>query len=97
MLCPSCHAKRLTIWSDWLGEVLLENVPHRMITLTVPKRIRPFFLWDRKLLGLLARCAAETIKTFYREMTGEPDGVPGLVVSVQTVVAQFTNTMAFGC
>ena len=55
-----------------------------MITLTVPKRIRPFFLWDRKLLGLLARCAAETIKTFYREMTGEPDGVPGLVVSVQT-------------
>jgi hypothetical protein len=84
MLCPSCHAKRLTIWSEWLGEVLLENVPHRMITLTVPKRIRPFFLWDRKLLGLLARCAAETIKTFYREMTGEPDGTPGMVVSVQT-------------
>jgi hypothetical protein len=84
MLCPSCHAKRLTIWSEWLGEVLLENVPHRMITLTVPKRIRPYFLWDRKLLGLLARCAAETIKTFYREMTGEPDGVPGLVVSIQT-------------
>jgi len=55
-----------------------------MITLTVPKRIRPFFLWDRKLLGLLARCAAETIRTFYRHMTGEPDGVPGMVISVQT-------------
>jgi hypothetical protein len=84
MLCPSCHAKRLTIWGEWLGSELLEDVPHRMITLTVPKRIRPFFLWDRKLLGLLARCAAETIKTFYREMTGEAEGVPGMVVSVQT-------------
>jgi hypothetical protein len=69
MLCPSCETKRLTIWSEWLGEELLEKVPHRMITLTVPKRIRPFFLWDRKLLGLLARCAAERILTFYREMT----------------------------
>jgi hypothetical protein len=34
--------------------------------------------------GLLARSAAETIKTFYREMTGEPCGVPGIVVSIQT-------------
>jgi len=84
MLCPSCHAKRLTIWSEWLGAELLEAVPHRMITLTVPKRIRPFFLWDRKLLGLLARCAALAIKLFYREMTGEYGDVPGMVVSVQT-------------
>ena len=43
MLCPSCHAKRLTIWSEWIGVELLESVPHRMITLTAPKRIRPFF------------------------------------------------------
>ena len=49
MLCPSCHAKRLTVWSEWLGAELLENVPHRMITLTVPKRIQPFFLMKRKL------------------------------------------------
>jgi len=67
-----------------MGAELLEDVPHRMITLTVPKRIRPFFLWDRKLLGLLARCAALAIKYFYREMTGETEGVPGMVVSVQT-------------
>jgi hypothetical protein len=84
LLCPSCLAKRLVLWSQWLGERLLAKVPHRMITLTVPKRLRPFFLWDRKLLGLLARAAAETIKIFYREMTGEPHGVPGIVVSIQT-------------
>jgi hypothetical protein len=84
MLCPSCEAKRLVLWSQWLGEHLLAKVPHRMITLTVPKRLRPFFLRDRRLLGLLARCAAETIKIYYGEMTGEPRGVPGIVVSIQT-------------
>jgi len=51
-----------------LGTELLEDAPHRMITLTVPKRIRSFFLWDRKRSGLLALCAALVIKTFYREM-----------------------------
>jgi hypothetical protein len=84
LLCPSCQAKRLTLWSGWLGAHLLAKVPHRMITLTVPKRLRPFFLWDRKLLGLLARAAAETIKIYYREMTGESNGAPGIVVSIQT-------------
>jgi hypothetical protein len=84
MLCPSCQAKRLTLWSQWLVEHLLAKVPHRMITLTVPKRLRPFFLRDRRLLGLLARCAAETIKIYYGEMTGEPHGVPGMVVCIQT-------------
>jgi hypothetical protein len=55
-----------------------------MFTLTVPKRIRPFFLWDRKLLGLLARCAAETIRSFYRHILQEPSGAPGIVASIQT-------------
>jgi len=76
-------------------EELLEPVPHRMFTLTVRKRIRPFFLWDRKLLGALTLCAAETIKQFYRHMLREPRGAPGIVTSIQTVVAQFMNTLAF--
>jgi hypothetical protein len=89
--CPSCHAKKLTLWSDRLVEQLLEDVPHRMITLTVPKRIRPFFLWERKLLGLLARCAADTIKQFYRHMLQEPRGRPGIVASIQTFGNQAAN------
>jgi hypothetical protein len=84
LLCPSCQAKRLTLWSGWLGEHLLAKVPHRMITLALPKRLRPFFLWDRRLLGLLARAAALTIRIFYRELTGESTGVPGIVVCIQT-------------
>lgn len=42
--CPSCHAKRLALWSLWLEETLLADVPHRQVVLTVPKRLRPYFL-----------------------------------------------------
>lgn len=29
--CPSCHAKRLEEWSEWMRETLLLNVPHRQV------------------------------------------------------------------
>ncbi|MBI4543193.1 MAG: transposase zinc-binding domain-containing protein [Gemmatimonadetes bacterium] len=40
--CPSCHAKRLAVWSLWLQETLLAPVPHRQVVLTLPKRLRPY-------------------------------------------------------
>jgi hypothetical protein len=36
--CPSCHAKRAVLWAGWLST-------------EVPKRLRMFFLYDRRLLG----------------------------------------------
>ena len=27
--CPSCHAKRLALWTQWLETTLLTPVPHR--------------------------------------------------------------------
>ncbi len=29
--CPSCHAKRLAEWGEWVREKLLLDVPHRQI------------------------------------------------------------------
>lgn len=62
--CPSCHAKRLARWSLWLEETLLAPVPHRQVVLAVPKRLRPYFLYRRALLGDLSRVAARTLRTF---------------------------------
>ena len=42
--CPSCHTRRLAEWSLWLDEHLLAPVPHRQVVLTVPKRLRAYFL-----------------------------------------------------
>jgi hypothetical protein len=84
ILCPSCHAKRLEIWSDWLHHELLYAVPHRQYVFTVPKRLRPFFLYDRRLLGVLSRVACPTLQDFIRATLREPDLVPGIVVCIQT-------------
>ena len=36
--CPSCHAKRLALWTLWLEDSLLvAGVPHRQVVLTIPK------------------------------------------------------------
>jgi len=31
--CPSCHAKRLEEWGEWVRETLLFEVPHRQVVL----------------------------------------------------------------
>ncbi len=49
--CPSCHAKRLEEWGEWMRETLLLDVPHRQVVFTIPKMLRVFFKFKRKLLG----------------------------------------------
>jgi hypothetical protein len=55
--CPSCQSRRLAEWSLWLDEQLLAPVAHRHVVLTIPKRLRAYFLHDRRRLGLLSRVA----------------------------------------
>ncbi len=82
--CPSCHAKRLALWGLWLEESLLADVPHRQVVLAVPKRLRPYLLYNRALLGDLSRVAARTITAFIRTSVGEPGLSVGIVASIQT-------------
>ena len=82
--CPSCHAKRLGVWSPWLDREILAHVPHRQFVFTVPKRLRPYFLWRRSLLGDLARLAAATTTAVIRATIGEPDLSVGIALSIQT-------------
>lgn len=59
--CPSCHAKRLALWTQWLDSTLLASVPYRQVVLTLPKRLRAYCLYRRRLLGEIARVAAGTV------------------------------------
>ena len=65
-------------------DTLLAEVPHRQVVLTVPKRLRPYFLYHRFLLGDLSRVAARTVTAFIRATLGERDLSVGLVSSIQT-------------
>jgi len=49
--CPSRRAKRREAWSIWLSRHLLLPVPHRQVVFAVPNIIRPFFRYNRGLLG----------------------------------------------
>jgi hypothetical protein len=59
-------------------------VPHRHFVFSIPKILRKYFLYDRKLLSGLSRCGWETLKVFSREASTENGSVPGAVVAIQT-------------
>ena len=64
---------------------------HRQIVLTIPKMLRVYFRYDRRLLGELCRVAAEVLVTSFRVMLGMPSAEPGLVVCVHS----FGNLLNF--
>jgi putative transposase len=77
--CMSRNYPFLPLFSSCLGDV-----PHRQVVLSVPKRLRPYFLYDRKLLGELSRVAARTVTSFIRATVDEKDLSVGIVSSIQT-------------
>jgi len=60
--CPSCHSKRREEWGEWMREELLLDVPHRQVVFTVPKMLRIFFNYKRRLLGDLCQAAVQAIR-----------------------------------
>jgi transposase-like protein len=82
--CPSCHQKRVVSFAEWAEQEVLEKVPHRQYVFTIPKMLRIYFKYDRKLLGKLSQCAYETVKEFFREVIPSKEAVPGVILSIQT-------------
>ena len=91
--CPSCHQKRVLALGELLREKVLQRVGHRQIVFTVPKMLRCYFRYDRKLLGKLSRCAYDTVRELYSVSCygsaaltagGPDDTMPGVVIAIQT-------------
>jgi len=81
--CPSCHAKRLEQWGEWMREELLLDVPHRQVVFVIPKMLRIFFKYNRRLLGELCRCALRSL-TRYFEIVARSELRPGVIAAIQT-------------
>jgi ribosomal protein S27E len=81
--CPSCHAKRREEWGEWMREELLLDVPHRQVVFTVPKMLRLFFRFKRKLLNNLCLSAVRALLKFFHTATGL-ELMPGVVAVIQT-------------
>ena len=53
--CPSCHAKRVLEFGEWLCSNVLKKVPHRHFVFSIPKILRIYFLFNRNLLKELSK------------------------------------------
>jgi len=82
--CPSCHQKRVVEFGEWLCSNVVKKVPHRHIVFSIPKILRRYFLYDRKLFADHSRCTWDALKVFLQEAVPEKEPVPGAVIAVQT-------------
>ena len=83
-ICPSCHTKRELIWSQWAAGELLEDVPHRQVVFTIPKRLRVYFRYDHTLMGDLAGCAWRALSLWVLACFDDEAAMPGAVGFIQT-------------
>jgi ribosomal protein S27E len=82
--CPSCHQKRVVEFGEWLCQEVVKAVPHRHVVLSIPKILRRYFLYDRKLLSDLSRCGWEALKLYLKKAVKGRNAVPGAVIAIQT-------------
>jgi hypothetical protein len=81
--CPSCQAKRIEIWGERVRERLLWDIPHRQVVFTIPKMLRAFFKYERRLLGELRRSALRALNRYFEVATGKRL-TPGVITVIQT-------------
>jgi len=82
--CPSCHQRRVIEFGEYLYEEVLKEVPHRQWVFSIPKRLRPFFMYDRKLLAKLSQCAWNVLSKYLKQGVSADRAAPGAVIAVQT-------------
>jgi hypothetical protein len=63
--CPSCSQKRTLLFSEYMHERLLLNLPHRQFVWTVPRILRPYFRHNRRLFSEISRLIFAIIQRFY--------------------------------
>ena len=56
-VCPSCSAKRAVMFAEHLYDEVLGNAPTRHIVFSIPKRLRLYFRYNRKLCDILFKSA----------------------------------------
>ena len=79
-LCPSCDAKRALIFAENLHENVIGSHPVRHLVFSIPKRLRVFFKYDRRLTKLLYRAAWDA----WTVVTGSLPGKSGMIAALHT-------------
>jgi len=79
-LCPSCDAKRALIFAENLHENVIGGNPVRHLVFSLPKRLRVYFKYDRKLTKLLYSAAWNA----WSVVTGNLPGKTGMIAALHS-------------
>jgi hypothetical protein len=82
--CPSCHQRKVQNSAAFITSQVLAPVPHRHYVLALPRMLRPYFQRHRSLLKCLCTIARESITDYLCTALDLPDGVPGIVMTIQS-------------
>jgi hypothetical protein len=55
------------MFGEWITEEILYPLPHWQYVFTLPTVLRPYFTFDRKLLGKLSQCAYQSLKELFQK------------------------------
>ena len=66
----------------WLEFTVLD-LPHRQVVFTIPRMLRTFFKYNRRLLGELCRLALRSLTRYFEVLTGS-ELRPGVIAAIQT-------------
>ena len=81
---PSCHQKRVVEYGECLLTNVLKDIPHRQWVFSIPKRLRIYFMFDRKLLTKLSRCAWKVLNLYLTQAAPYDYAKAGAAVAVST-------------
>src|SRR5438093_10893083 len=73
-----------TTSSTWITGKILYPLPHRQYVFTLPKMLRAYFRFDRKLSGKLSQCTYQSLKEFFQTTLNRKEAMPRVVISIQT-------------
>ena len=83
-LCPSCAKKRQLLFGDFLAREVIEDVSHRHLVFSLPRRLRLHVHHNRRLLSGISRCAYAAVLEVLRHGAGEPRWVGAAVHVIHT-------------
>lgn len=81
--CNCCGAKYSKDRALSMSAKLLD-CPHRHVVFTIPEELRKYFAFDRTLLNLLFRAAADTISFCFNKRNKSENYIPGMVCVLHT-------------
>jgi hypothetical protein len=103
LFCPTCHELKILLWVEDIQKNLLLDVPHRFClpsvalakegTFSIPKRLRYYFMRNRKLLSLMVDAANFALTA---PLTGGrmiKNLRPGIISLIQT----HSDSLEFNC